>query len=158
MQKQYFKILVIKKHWQQIGFLPSPSSPSQNALLSISVTVCFAKMVTFLVQSRAFCAMVNKLSTLFYFVVHCKMRDFNISLDEFLFIQVFKGDLQHSQERLFIVKCSPSSVSGGLSQPKTLKPNILKTPGLWPSAFPNNLILLLKMVAADLPGNNPAQP
>ena len=76
----------MKKHWEQSGFL-------QHALLFVSVTLCFAKMVTFLVRSRACCAMVNKLSTLFGFAVHCKTRDFNISLDELLFIQVFKGNL-----------------------------------------------------------------
>ena len=127
----------------------------QHALLSVSVTLCFAKMVTFLVRSRVCCAVVNKLSTLFDFAVHCKNQDFNISLDELLFIQVFKGNLQPSQEHLFITKCSHSSVSRGLSQPKNLKPNSLKTPGPWPSAFTNNSILLLKTVAAVLPGNNP---
>ena len=127
----------------------------QHALLSVSVTLCFAKMVTFLVRSRVCCAVVNKLSTLFDFAVHCKTRDFNISLDELLFIQVFKGNLQPSLEHLFIVKCSHFSVSRGLSQPKNLKFNSLKTPGPWPSAFSNNSILLLKTVAADLLGNNP---
>ena len=75
----------MKKHWEQSGFL-------QHALF-VFVTLCFAKMVTFLMQSRACCAVVNKLSTLFGFAVNCKMRDFNISLDELLFIQVFKGSL-----------------------------------------------------------------
>ena len=93
LQKQCFKILVMKKHWEQSSFLPSPSCSSQRTLLYVSVTLCFAKMVTFLVRSRVCCAVVNKLSTLFGFAVHCKMQDFNISLDEFLFIQVFKGNL-----------------------------------------------------------------
>ena len=93
LQKQCFKILVMKKHWEQSSFLPSPSCSSQRTLLYVSVTLCFAKMVTFLVRSRVCCAVVNKLSTLFGFAVHCKMRDFNISLNEFLFIQVFKGNL-----------------------------------------------------------------
>ena len=83
----------MKKHWEQSGFLPSLSCSSQHTLISVSVTLCFAKMVTFLVRSRACCAVVNKLSTLFGFAVHCKTRDFNISLDELLFIQVFKGNL-----------------------------------------------------------------
>ena len=83
----------MKKHWEQSGFLPSPSCSSQHALLFVSVTLCYAKMVTILVRSRAYCALVNKLSTLFGFAVHCKMRYFNISLDELLFIQVFKGNL-----------------------------------------------------------------
>ena len=140
----------MKKHWEQSGFLPSLSCSSQHTLISVSVTLCFAKMVTFLVRSRACCAVVNKLSTLFGFAVHCKTRDFNISLDELLFIQVFKGNLQPSLERLFIVKCSHFSVSGGLSQPKNLKPNSLKLSGPWPLAFSNNSIMLLKTVAADL--------
>ena len=125
----------MKKHWEQSGFLPSLSCSSQHTLISVSVTLCFAKMVTFLVRSRACCAVVNKLSTLFGFAVHCKTQDFNISLDELLFIQVFKGNLQPSLECLFIVKYFHSSVFGGLSQPKNLKPNSLNTPGPWPSAF-----------------------
>ena len=145
----------MKKHREQSGFLPSQSCSSQHALLSVSVTLSFAKMVTFFVQSKASCAVVKKLSTLFDFAVHCKTRDFNISLDELLFIQVFKDHLQPSQEHLFIVKCSHFSVSRGLSQPENLKPNSLKTPGPWPSAFSNNSILLLKTVAAVLPGSNP---
>ena len=145
----------MKKHWEQSGFLPSPLCSSQHALLSYSVTLCFAKMATFLVRSRECCAVVNKLSTLFGFAVHCKTQDFNISLDELLFIQVFKGNIQLLLERLLIVKCSHFSISGGFSQPKNLKPNSLKTTGPWPSAFSNNSILLLKTVAADLPGNNP---
>ena len=107
----------------------------QHALLSVSVTLCFAKMVTFLVRSRVCCAVVNKLSTLFDFAVHCKTRDFNISLDELLFIQVFKGNLWPSLERLLIVKYSHFSVSEGLSWPKNLKLNSLKTPGPWSSVF-----------------------
>ena len=145
----------MKKHWEQSGFLPSPLCSSQHALLSYSVTLCFAKMATFLVRSRECCAVVNKLSTLFGFAVHCKTQDFNISLDELLFIQVFKGNIQLLLERLLIVKCSHFSISRGFSQPKNLKPNSLKTTGPWPSAFSNNSILLLKTVAADLPGNNP---
>ena len=145
----------MKKHWEQSGSLPSLSCSSQHTLISVSVTLCFAKMVTFLVRSRACCAVVNKLSTLFGFAVHCKTRDFNISLDELLLIQVFRGNLQPSLERLFIVKCSHFSVSGDLSQPKNLKPNSLKTPAPWPSTFSSNSIFLLKTLAADLPGNNP---
>ena len=145
----------MKKHWEQSGFLSSPSCSSQHALLSICITLSFAKTETFLVRSRACCAVVNKLSTLFDFAVHSKTRDFNISLNELLFIQVFKGNLQPSPERLFIVKCFYFSVSGRLSWPKNLKPNSLKTPGPWPSTFSNNSILLLKTLAADLPGNNP---
>ena len=83
----------MKKHWEQGGFWPSPSCSSQHALLSVSVTLCFAKMVTFLVRSRGCYAVVNKLSTLLDFAVHCKTRDFNISLDELLFIQVFRDNL-----------------------------------------------------------------
>ena len=142
----------MKKHWEQSGFLPSPSCSSQHALLFISVNFVLLKWQL----STACSAVVNKLSTLFGFAVHCKTRDFNISLDELLFIQVFKGNLQPSLECLFIVKCSHFSVSEGLSQPKNLKPNNLKLPGPWPLAFSNNSILLLKTVAADLPGNNPA--
>ena len=140
----------MKKHWEQSGFLPSPSCSSQHALLFISVNFVLLKWQL----STACSAVVNKLSTLFGFAVHCKTRDFNISLDELLFIQVFKGNLQPSLERLFTVKCSHFSVSGGLSQPKNLKPNSLKTPGPRPLAFSNNSVLLLKTVAADLPGNN----
>ena len=69
----------MKKHWEQRGFL-------QHALLFVSVTLCFAKMVTFLMRLKACCAVVNKLSTLFGFAVHCKTLDFNISLDELSFI------------------------------------------------------------------------
>ena len=83
----------MKKYWEQSGFLPSPSCSSQHALLFVSVTSCFAKMVTFLTRSRACCAVVNKKTSLFGFAVHCKTRDFNISLDELLFIQIFKGNL-----------------------------------------------------------------
>ena len=83
----------MKKHWEQSSFLPSPSCSSQHALLSLSVTLFVAKIVTLLVQFRPRCAVVNKISTLFGFAVHCKTRDFNISLDELLFIQVFKGNL-----------------------------------------------------------------
>ena len=140
----------MKKHWEQSGFLPSPSCSSQHALLFISVNFVLLKWQL----STACSAVVNKLSTLFGFAVHCKTQDFNISLDELLFIQVFKGNLQPSLERLFTVKCSHFSVSGGLSQPKNLKPNSLKTPGPRPLAFSNNSVLLLKTVAADLPGNN----
>ena len=121
----------MKKHWEQSGFLPSPSCSSQHALLFISVNFVLLKWQL----STACSAVVNKLSTLFGFAVHCKTQDFNISLDELLFIQVFKGNLQPSLERLFIVKYSHFSVSRGLSQPKNLKPNSLKTPGPWPSAF-----------------------
>ena len=145
----------MKKHREQSGFFPSPSCSSQLALRSVCITLSFAKIVTFFVRSRACCALVNKLSTLSGFAVHCKTRDFNISLDELLLIQVFRGNLQPSLERLFIVKCSHFSVSGGLSQPKNLKPNSLKTPAPWPSTFSSNSIFLLKTVAADLPGNNP---
>ena len=53
IQKQCFKIFVMKKHWEQSGFLPSSSCSSQHALLFVSVTLCFAKMVTFLMESRA---------------------------------------------------------------------------------------------------------
>ena len=81
------------------------------------------------------CAVVNKLSTLFGFAIHCKTQDFNISLDELLFIQVFKGNLWPSLERLLIVKYSHFSVSEGLSWPKNLKLNSLKTPGPWSSVF-----------------------
>ena len=109
----------MKKHWEQSGFLPSPSCSSQHALLSVCITLSFAKMITFLVLSRACCAVVNKLSTLFDFAVHCKTRDFNITLDELLFIQVFKVNLKPLLERLFIVKCSQFSVSRGLSSLKT---------------------------------------
>ena len=136
----------MKKHWEQSGFLPSPSCSSQHALLFISVNFVLLKWQL----STACSAVVNKLSTLFGFAVHCKTRDFNISLDELLFIQVFKGNLQPSLERLFIAKCSHFSVSGGLSQPKNLKPNSLKLSGPWPLAFSNNSIMLLKTVAADL--------
>ena len=83
----------MKKHWEQSGFLPSPLRSSQYVLLFVSVTLCLAKMVAFLVRSSACCAVANKPSTLFGFSVHCKTRDFNISLDELLFIQVFKGIL-----------------------------------------------------------------
>ena len=93
LQKQCFKILVMKKHWEQSSFLPSPSCSSQRTLLYVSVTLCFAKMVAFLARSRACRAVVNKLPTLFSFTVHCKMRGFNNSLDELLFSQVFKGNL-----------------------------------------------------------------
>ena len=54
---------------------------------------CFAKLVTFFVRSRACCTVLNKLSALFGCAVHYKTRDFNISLDELLFIQVFKFNL-----------------------------------------------------------------
>ena len=74
----------MKKHWEQSGFLPSPSCSFQHALLSVSVNGNL--------QSKTCCAVVNKCSTLFDFAVHCKTRDFTISLDE-LFIQVFKGNL-----------------------------------------------------------------
>ena len=83
----------MKKHWEQNGFLPSPSCSSQYTLISVSVTLCFAKLVTFFVRSRACCTVLNKLSALFGFGVHSKTRDCNISLDELLFIQVFKGNL-----------------------------------------------------------------
>ena len=83
----------MKKHWEQSGFLPPPSCSCQHALLSLSITLCFAKIVTFLVRLRMCYAVVNKLSTLFGFAVHSKVRDFNTSLDELLFIQVFKGNL-----------------------------------------------------------------
>ena len=115
----------MKKHWEQSGSLPSPSCSFQHALLFISVTSCFAEMVTFLVRSKACCAVVNKLSTLFGFPVHCETRDLNISLDELLFIQVFKGNFQPSLERLFIVKCSHFSVSVGLH---SLKPTFFAGP------------------------------
>ena len=46
IQKQYFKILVMKKYWEQSGFLPSPLCSFQHALFSVSVTLCFANMVT----------------------------------------------------------------------------------------------------------------
>ena len=128
----------MKKHWEQSGFL-------QHALF-VFVTLCFAKMVTFLVQSRACCAVVNKLSTLFGFAVHCKTRDFNISLDELLFIQVFKGSLQPSLERL-----TPNPTRT-LSWTCWGPHNTPQTPVafwyLWRlnrlSAFSNNSILLLK--------------
>ena len=83
----------MKKQLEQSCFLPSPSCSFQQALLSVSVTLCFVKMVTFLVRSTVCCAVVNKLSTLFDFPVHCKTRDFNISPDELLFIQIFKSNL-----------------------------------------------------------------
>ena len=86
IQKQYFKILVMKMRWEQSGFLPSLSCSFQHALLSVSITLYFVKMVTFLVWSRVCCAVLNKLSTLFDFAVHCKTQDFNISLDKLLFI------------------------------------------------------------------------
>ena len=147
----------MKKHREQSGFLPSPSCSSQHALLFISVNFVLLKWQL----STACSAVVNKLSTLFGFAVHCKTRDFNISLDELLFIQVFKGNLQPSLERLFIVKTCYFIVSGGLSQPKNLK-NPRPPAAFWrirrskrPSAFSNNSILLLKTVAANLPGNNP---
>ena len=82
----------MKKHGEKSGFLPSPS-----CFFSTHTSFHFHKFVfcqygNLLVWSRACCAVVNKLSTLFDFAVHCKTRDFNISLDE-LFIQVFKGNL-----------------------------------------------------------------
>ena len=46
IQRQYFEILVMKKHWEQSGFMPSPSCFFQHGLLSVSVTLCFAKMLT----------------------------------------------------------------------------------------------------------------
>ena len=125
---------------------------------------CFCKLCVLLKwqPSRACCVVLNKLSTLFDFVTHCKMSYFNISLDELLFIQVFEGNLQPSLEHLFIVKCSQFSISGGLSQPKNLK-TPRPTAAFWcvlhlkkPLSFSNNSILLLKMVAAILLGNNPA--
>ena len=129
----------MKKHWNKVvSCLPRRVLPNMHFF---PFQVC--------------CAVVNKLSTLFDFAAHCKTRDFNISLDELLFIQVFKGNLQPSLERLLIVKCSHFSVSGGLSQPKNLKPNSLKTLGPWPLVFSNNSMLLLKTVAADLSENNP---
>ena len=77
IQKQYFKILVMKKHWNKVvSCLPRRVLPNMHFF---PFQVC--------------CAVVNKLSTLFDFAVHCKTRDFNISLDELLFIQVFKGNL-----------------------------------------------------------------
>ena len=66
-------------------FLPSLSCSSQHALLFVSVTLCFAKMVIVLVRSKACCAVVNKLFTLFGFAVYYKTQGFNISLDELLF-------------------------------------------------------------------------
>ena len=81
----------MKKHWEQSGFLPSMFFPTCSSFHS--VTLCFAKMVTFLVWLRACCAVLNKLSALFDFAVHCKTQDFNISLDELLFIQAFKYNL-----------------------------------------------------------------
>ena len=66
----------MKKHWEQSGFLPPPLCSSQHALLSLSVTLCFAKIVTFLVPLRVCYTVVNKLSTLFGLAVQCKMRDF----------------------------------------------------------------------------------
>ena len=86
----------MEKHWEKSEvkwFLVFPVVFFQHALFFVSRTLCFAKMVTFLVQSRACCVVANKLSTLFGFVLHCKTRDFNISLDELLFIPVFKGNL-----------------------------------------------------------------
>ena len=80
------KIFVMIKDWEQSRFLPSPSCSSQYALLFVFITLCFAKMVTFLVRSRTCSAVVNKSSTLFGFSVHCKMRDFNISLDKLFII------------------------------------------------------------------------
>ena len=41
IQKQCFKVLVMKKHWEQSGFLPSPSCSSQHALLFVSVNFVF---------------------------------------------------------------------------------------------------------------------
>ena len=86
IQMQCFKIFVMIKDWEQSGFLPSPSCSFQYALLFVFITFCFAKMVTFLVRSRACSAVVNKSSTLFGFSVHCKTRGFNISLDELFII------------------------------------------------------------------------
>ena len=40
-------ILIMKKHWEQSGFLPSLSCSFKHALLSVSVTLCFANIVTF---------------------------------------------------------------------------------------------------------------
>ena len=133
----------MKKHWEQSGFLPSPSCSSQHALLFISVNFVLLKWQL----STACSAVVNKLSTLFGFAVHCKTQYFNIFLDELLFMQVFKGNLQPSLEHLFIVKCSHFSVSGGLSQPKNLK-TTRPPAAFWcvrrlkrPSTFSNNSIL-----------------
>ena len=86
IQKQCFKIFVMMNDWEQSGFLPSPSCSSQYALLFVFITLCFAKMVTFLVRSRACSAVENKSSTLFGFSVHCKTRDLNISLDKLFII------------------------------------------------------------------------
>ena len=44
--------------WEQSGFLPSPSCSFQHALLSVSITLYFVKMVTFLVWSRVCCAVL----------------------------------------------------------------------------------------------------
>ena len=53
IQRQYFEILVMKKHWEQSGFMPSRLCFFQHALLSVSVTLCFAKMRTLCNQDCA---------------------------------------------------------------------------------------------------------
>ena len=70
IQRQYFEILVMKKHWEQSGFMPSPSYFFQNTFF------CFRNFMfcqnANLVQSRVSCAIINKLPNLFDFAVHCK--------------------------------------------------------------------------------------
>ena len=122
----------MKKHWQQSGFLPSLSCSSQHTLISVSVTLCFAKMVTFLVWLTACCAVVNKLSTLFGFAVHCKTWDFNISLYVLLFIQLF---IAFTSAFIYCQILSFQRVRRSFIAYKNLKPNSQKSPGPWPLVF-----------------------
>ena len=82
----------MKKHWEQSSFFPVVFFPTLTSF-PFRNFVFFAKIVTFHVRLRPCCAVVNKLSTLFGFVVPFKTRDFNISFDELLSIQSFKGNL-----------------------------------------------------------------
>ena len=74
------KVLVTK--W----FLAFPAMflPTNTSFRFRKMVKWSPKVVTFLVQLRACCAVVSKLSTLFGFVAHCKTRGFNISLHKLL--------------------------------------------------------------------------
>ena len=80
----------MKKHLKVFFALPIVLFSTRTSFRFHNFVYC--QYGNLLVRSRACCAVVNKLSNLFDFAVHCKTRDFNISLDE-LFIQVFKGNL-----------------------------------------------------------------
>ena len=74
------KVLVTK--W----FLAFPAMflPTNTSFRFRKMVKWSPKVVTFLVQLRACCAVVSKLSTLSGFVAHCKTRGFNISLHKLL--------------------------------------------------------------------------